>query len=217
MTTSPIVYPSAFEKDTAIDVTFGISTTVLTTLNSVAQSSPVAPAATICLAILTIASNIKANKESFRGLARDSCELVYAVVCQGDEARSPSFQSQVDHLVQVLDKIKKFSEKRAAKCFALRLLTICLDADKIKKYRAELEQRLKVFNLQSNVSIREMVEELLKRQKNQQGHATNPTLESRIVQRSFVVNGGSNNFSGMTFVNGDQTINQTTRGSQFFY
>ncbi|KAF7367136.1 hypothetical protein MSAN_00973300 [Mycena sanguinolenta] len=190
MTTSQMAHSSISDKDAPIDTMLGLSITVLTALSNVAVSSPIAPAATICLGILTTASNAKGNNENFRELARDACELVYAVKCQGDSAqtRSPSFQKQVENLVQVLEKIKKFSEKRAAKWFVLRLLTISLDADKIKKYRAELEQRLKVFNLQSNVSIREMVEEMLKRP---------------IDRSCVIVTGNGNTVTGVTFVNGD--------------
>ncbi|KAJ7240879.1 hypothetical protein B0H12DRAFT_51444 [Mycena haematopus] len=216
MTTSPIAHPSALETDTAIDVVVGISLTVFNALNSVAASSPFAPAASICLAILTTAGNAKGNKQNFRELARDACELVYAVISQGangDSARSRIFQRQVDHLIKVLKDIEKFSTKRASKGFVHRFVTVSPDEERIKNYRAQLEQRLKVFNLQSNVSIREMVEEILKRQKNQQAYANDPKLEPTatpgVAQSAILINGNANTVNMLEFVNGNKVTNQT--------
>ncbi|KAF7367138.1 hypothetical protein MSAN_00973500 [Mycena sanguinolenta] len=203
-------HPSTSEPDTPVDVILGISTTVLTALNSVAASSPIAPAVMICLAIVKTVDNAQANRQSFRELTRDVCELVYAVISQGDSERprSPLFQRQVQDLIQNLKEIEKFSTKRASKSFLHRFAMVSSDADRIKKYRAELEQRLRVFNLQANVSIREMVEEILKRQRDRPNNPPQ-SLAAASTQTAIVVNGIANTIRNLEIVHGNRITNQT--------
>ncbi|KAJ6471389.1 hypothetical protein C8R45DRAFT_417405 [Mycena sanguinolenta] len=207
-------HSSTFGTDTPVEVILGISSTVLSALNSVAASSPVAPAVMICLAIVKTVDTAQANKQSFRELARDACELVYTVISRGgtERPRSELFQSQIKDLIQTLKEIEKFSTKRASKSFLHRFTMVSSDTDRIKKYRAELEQRLKVFNLQSNVSIREMVEEILERQQGRPGYANNPPPSfpgTAGVQAAIILNGIANTVRNFEIVHGNKITNQT--------
>ncbi|KAF7367129.1 hypothetical protein MSAN_00972600 [Mycena sanguinolenta] len=213
MNTTPRAHPSTLQPERPIDVILGLSTMILSTLNSVAASSPIAPAVTICLALYTAACNAKGNKQSFRDLARDACELVYAVIShgEGNQTRSPTFQSDVDRMIQVLKQIEEFSTKRASRSFLYRFATVAFDAARIKKYRAELEQRLKVFNLQANVSIREMVEQILEQQQSRplyvNGSPESPAAAP--VQTAIVFNGSENIIGNVENVHGNKITTQT--------
>ncbi|KAF8199333.1 hypothetical protein K438DRAFT_2114052 [Mycena galopus ATCC 62051] len=220
MTAPPTTYQSPLDRETSFDAAQCISTVVINTLSSiasVASSSPFGPAALACLAILSTVKNTKGNKEAFRELAKDACELVYAVVDKdsSDGKRSPQFEQQVKHLVflRVLQSIEEFSKNRASKSIVRRIVMVPLDAEKIKKYRAELNHSLRVFDIQSHVSIRENVEEILKRiqedQKAERAKAPRARSPPPGMAGIFVC-GDTHNMRVSEFVGGDKVTNQTS-------
>jgi len=169
---SPMVHYSsvAGPHAPALDATFDISATVLATLTSAAQLAPLPflqEASFLALAILNTVRGAKDNKESFKALANDACELVSAIICvyndMEKDGQKPSLglKKRVDELIGLLKVINQFAQKHVAKGTFQRMVRLQTETGKILQYRARLRQALDVFGLQSSITIHETVVQIL--------------------------------------------------------
>ncbi|KAJ7287145.1 hypothetical protein C8J57DRAFT_1282999 [Mycena rebaudengoi] len=164
-------YPSAGPNTRTLNATFDISETVLTTLTAAAQYTPLPflqQASLLALAILNTVRAAKDNKESFKHLANDACELVSAIVCvyndmvKDGQEPSPGLKKHVEDLIGLLQNINQFASKHASNGTMYRMVRRTSDYGKIQMYRGKLRQALDVFGLQSSISIHETVMQILK-------------------------------------------------------
>ncbi|KAJ7686574.1 hypothetical protein B0H17DRAFT_1204239 [Mycena rosella] len=161
---------SASPNAPAVEATFDISATVLTTLTTAAQFAPLPflqEASFLALAILNTVRGAKDNKEAFKSLANDACELVSAIICvyndMAKDGQQPSLnlKKRVDDLIILLQRINTFAAKHASKGAMYRMVRLTSQSGKILQYRARLRQALDVFGLQSTISIHETVVQIL--------------------------------------------------------
>ncbi|KAJ7716526.1 hypothetical protein B0H16DRAFT_1741183 [Mycena metata] len=154
----------------AVNAAFDISTTVLATLTTAAQFAPLPflqQASILALAILTTVRSAKDNKETFKALANDACELVSAIICVYNDMEkdglkpSVNLKQRVEDLVSLLQSINQWSQKHAAKSMMARIVSVTSDNNKIQGYRLKLRQALDVFGLQSSITIHETVVQIL--------------------------------------------------------
>ncbi|KAF7351037.1 hypothetical protein MSAN_01666000 [Mycena sanguinolenta] len=117
-------YTTDPETKAAFDAAFDISQTVLTTLTAAAQFAPVPflqEASFLALAILTTIRGAKDNKEGFKSLANDACELVSAIVCVYNDMEkdglkpSLGLKKHVEDLISLLKTINQFAQKHVQK------------------------------------------------------------------------------------------------------
>jgi len=165
-------YPSvAGPHAAATDAAFDISSTVLATLTTASQFAPLPflqEASFLALQILTTVRGAKDNKQAFKSLANDACELVSAIVCvyndMEKDGHKPSLglKKRVDELINLLKAINQFSQKHVSKGTMYRMVRLQSDNGKILQYRGRLRQALDVFGLQSSISIHENVVQILK-------------------------------------------------------
>jgi len=163
-------YSTSSPHGAAINAAFDISTTVLATLTTAAQFAPLPflqQASILALAILTTVRGAKDNKESFKALANDACELVSAIICVYNDMEkdglkpSLNLKQRVDELVSLLQHINQWSQKHVAKSMVARIVALTSDHNKIQQYRSKLRQALDVFGLQSSITIHETVVQIL--------------------------------------------------------
>ncbi|KAJ7188760.1 hypothetical protein C8R46DRAFT_1055701 [Mycena filopes] len=154
----------------AVDAAFDISTTVLATLTTAASFAPLPflqEASILALAILSTVRGAKDNKESFKALANDACELVSAIICVYNDMEkdglkpSENLKQRVDDLVNLLQSINLWSQRHVAKSMVSRIIGLTTENNKIQQYRARLRQALDVFGLQSSITIHETVVQIL--------------------------------------------------------
>ncbi|KAJ7030018.1 hypothetical protein C8F04DRAFT_1115048, partial [Mycena alexandri] len=140
------------------------------TLTTAAQFAPLPflqQASILALAILTTVRGAKDNKESFKALANDACELVSAIICVYNDMEkdglkpSLNLKQRVDELVSLLQHINQWSQKHVAKSMMARIVALTSDNNKIQQYRSKLRQALDVFGLQSSITIHETVVQIL--------------------------------------------------------
>ncbi|KAJ7169126.1 hypothetical protein C8R43DRAFT_982402 [Mycena crocata] len=165
-------YPSVAGRNApAVNAALDISSTVFATLTAASQFAPLPflqEASILALAILTTVRSAKDNKEAFKNLANDACELVSAIVCvykdMEKDGQTPSLglKKRVEDLIGLLHTINLFAQKHASKGTMYRMVRLKTDTDKIQQYRGKLRQALDVFGLQSTISIHENVVEILK-------------------------------------------------------
>ncbi|KAJ7125174.1 hypothetical protein C8R44DRAFT_703320 [Mycena epipterygia] len=164
-------YSSNASPNAALDATFDISSTVLAALTTAAQFAPLPflqEASFLALEILNIVRGAKDNKEAFKALANDSCELVAAIICvyndMAKDGQTPSLglKKRVEDLISLLKLINQFAQKHASKSTVYRMVRLGSQSAKIQQYRARLRQALDVFGLQTSISIHENVVQILK-------------------------------------------------------
>ncbi|KAJ7350603.1 hypothetical protein DFH08DRAFT_113658 [Mycena albidolilacea] len=169
---SPMVhYPSvAGPNAAASDAAFDISATVFATLSTAASFSPLPflqEACGLALVLLNTVRGARDNKEGFKALANDACELVSAIVCvyndMEKDGQKPSLGlgKAVDDLISLLKTINQFAQKHVAKGTFQRIVRIQTETNKIQQYRQRLRQALDVFGLQSSITIHETVVQIL--------------------------------------------------------
>jgi len=155
----------------AMGAVFDISSTVLATLTAASQFAPLPflqEASFLALAILNTVQGAKDNKEAFKSLANDACELVSAIVCvyndMEKDGHKPSLglKKRVEDLINLLKGINQFSLKHISKGSVYRMVRLSSENQKIQQYRGRLRQALDVFGLQSSISIHENVVQILK-------------------------------------------------------
>ncbi|KAK2462588.1 hypothetical protein APHAL10511_005321 [Amanita phalloides] len=155
-----------------VDVALDLSSIVLTTLKDVAQIPPVpflSQAAGVAVDIIAVVQKARNNKGGFKGLAEDSCELVYAIIrghknVSKQEDVPSDLSENLQQLVNTLISIHKFAKKGATRNFFIALLCSGVDAGKIQYYREKLQQSVRVFGLQSDISLRDTVAKLASQQ-----------------------------------------------------
>jgi len=161
----------------AVNSAFDISETVLTTLTAASQFAPLPflqEASLAALAILRTVRGAKDNKESFKCLANDACELVSAIICVYNDMEkdglqpSANLKSRVDDLISLLKSINHFAEKHVSRSTMYRIVRVSTETSKIQQYRARLRQALDIFGLQSSISIHENVVQILKELREQE-------------------------------------------------
>ncbi|KAJ6497571.1 hypothetical protein C8R45DRAFT_983452 [Mycena sanguinolenta] len=164
-------YSSQAESNAAFDAAFDISQTVLATLTTAAQFAPVPflqEASFLALAILTSVRGAKDNKEGFKQLANDACDLVSAIVCvyndMEKEGLKPSsgLKKHVEDLISLLKTINQFAQRHVQKGTFQRMVGLQRDNGRIQQYRSRLRQALDVFGLQSSITIHEAVVQILR-------------------------------------------------------
>ncbi|KAJ7503043.1 hypothetical protein B0H11DRAFT_2188145 [Mycena galericulata] len=154
-----------------VNATFDISAIVFATLQAGSQLAPLPflqQASCLALEILNTVRGARDNKEAFKSLARDACELVSAIVCVYQDMEKDGLQpslglkKRVNELISLLQRIKLFCDKHISKGALQRMVRLQSENGKIQQYRAQLRQALDVFGLQSSISIHENVVQLLK-------------------------------------------------------
>ncbi|KAJ8085207.1 hypothetical protein PM082_004001 [Marasmius tenuissimus] len=150
-----------------------VSITILTALKETAELSGVAPyvgtLSTLAIGIVNAAQGASDNRNSFNQLVCDTCSLVYNIgaVCKEFEPGklSPTLISHLKTLTSTLEEIRDFAQRRADKAFWKLYLSAKSDLDRIQGFRGRLRQALDLFEVQSHIAVRGMVEQMDTRQK----------------------------------------------------
>ncbi|KAG7089540.1 hypothetical protein E1B28_011213 [Marasmius oreades] len=218
----------------------GVSVIVLQTLQSAARFAPVPYLSDIsaaALGIVNAAQTFESNKEGFRRLAADSCELVYAVTstCDGFTKDGKSLPADLEeHLKQLLESLKKiqaFIAKQSRRNRFSRFLTYKTDTGTIQEYREALRHSLDLFGLQSDITIRETVQRIAERQEELRASnssqqevfqsGSEPVQRPRVLAYNSIFSGvNSGTFSGNIRVNnvvGDQNNSSSNKQSVVNY
>ncbi|CAK5269319.1 unnamed protein product [Mycena citricolor] len=149
---------------------FDITNTILATLSAASQLSPVPfvqQAAGLALTISKTVQGVRDNKEAFKALANDACDLVSAIVLVYEDLAKSGVQpssalgKRVEDLIVTLGQINASAEKSASRSLIRRVFTVTSQAAQIVQFRARLKQSLDVFGLQSSISIHENVVQVL--------------------------------------------------------
>ncbi|KIL54815.1 hypothetical protein M378DRAFT_18524 [Amanita muscaria Koide BX008] len=183
-----------------VDVILDVSAVVLGTLRDVAHLSSVpglSEAAAIAVAIAGIVAKARNNKDDFRHLAEDSTEVVYAIVRAHKNVTRPEdvpsdLIDNLRQLVGTLTLVQKFAEKGARRNFFMAMIRANVDAKRIQNYREKLRQSMRVFGLQTDISLRytvhkleeqqvEMMNELKNREGNSRDGTTSVSADIAIV------------------------------------
>jgi len=126
-------------------------------------------AANIALRILAIVQDVRSRNQDFIDLAKDACGLVYTIVveCQAmmkDGQQVPErVQSHIVALAGNLSEIEKFANQKLKRGPVKKLIYHTKDLDEIARYRTLLRQSLDIFGIQSNMSIQQNLQLVLKR------------------------------------------------------
>ncbi|KAL0563471.1 hypothetical protein V5O48_018596 [Marasmius crinis-equi] len=143
-----------------------MSAIVLRTLQDVARFAPVpylSDISGVALGILEAVQTVKGNKESFKKLGEDVCELVYAInsTCDGlvknGKPLPKDLEGNLAQLSSSIRRVQAFVAKQLRRHRISRLLTYKSDSRAIQEYRDDLRHCLDVFGLQSDITIRELV------------------------------------------------------------
>ncbi|KAF8987254.1 hypothetical protein BDQ17DRAFT_1258778 [Cyathus striatus] len=179
------------EKRSIVDTGLEISSLVLTTLQDAAQFAPVPylqDAASLALSILNMVATTKGNRQAFRAVASDACELVCVVVKavrvaqeRGGIDEESDLMRNVRQLIDTLTSIDNFTRKEAKRNVVSRFLLHQSDLDKIDEYRRRLQKSLDIFGLQSNISISDNLNRVVK----QQNEIMSQKALSRPVDQSY--------------------------------
>ncbi|KAF7321856.1 hypothetical protein MKEN_00707500 [Mycena kentingensis (nom. inval.)] len=155
----------------AVNTTLDMSRSILATLVGVTNFTPVPflqEAVACALAIVATVQSARDNKEGFRMLANDACDLVSVVctACNDIEGRgmtiSETMKRNIRELNDLLQKVSDFSVRNASKSFGARILRLNTQQQKIQFYRGALRQALDKFGLQTSISIHENLMQLRK-------------------------------------------------------
>ncbi|KAK7057617.1 hypothetical protein R3P38DRAFT_2842050 [Favolaschia claudopus] len=204
----------------AVDKTFDISATVLATLTTAAQFTPVPflqDASVLALALLNTVRQARDNKESFKALANDACELVSAIICVYNDMEkdglkpSLGLKKHVEDLISLLQTINQFAQKHVAQGMLTRIIRIQTETNKIQQYRMRLRQALDVFGLQSTISIHETVVSILQELREQEKarqDAPQPASPSPDNPFGNLLNGHTGNIK-INNIAGNQEIHST--------
>ncbi|KAL0578551.1 hypothetical protein V5O48_003452 [Marasmius crinis-equi] len=154
----------------------GTSVIVLKALKSVADWAPVpylSGIASIALGILETVQSCKSNKEDFNDLGRDACELVYAIHTTRTDlerdggALSTDLQRDLGQLLDFLKEVQIFVYTKGMRSVVSRLFAALTksDAEEIAHFRQRLAHYLDIFQLQADITIRQLVSRLASRDK----------------------------------------------------
>ncbi|KAF8327666.1 hypothetical protein F5887DRAFT_924691 [Amanita rubescens] len=150
-----------------VDISLDVSSIVLSTLRDASKFSPVpllSAAAGIAVNIVGAVQKARRNKDGFKVLADDSCELVYVIIrAYKDRPRMDDLVDNLQQLVTVLASIQQFAQKGASRSFFTAIFRSGVDAEKIQRHRDKLQQSMRVFGLQSDIALRETVAKLVSR------------------------------------------------------
>ncbi|KAJ7099530.1 hypothetical protein B0H15DRAFT_771309, partial [Mycena belliarum] len=101
----------------------------------------------------------KDNKESFRSLANDACELVSAIICVYNDMEkdgitaSIGLKKRVDDLIVLLKEINHFAAKHVSKGAVYRMVRLTTETAKIQQFRQRLRQALDVFGVSRSSNL----------------------------------------------------------------
>ncbi|KAI3614961.1 hypothetical protein WG66_017015 [Moniliophthora roreri] len=147
----------------------GVSTMILQALKDAARFTPVpylSEVSSLALGVVDAFETCKSNKEGFKRLAADCCDLVFAIgtVCGGYMKDGTPLSTELeDHLKllrRTLRQIIEFTEKQGRRNRISRFLTYRSDSEKIQAYRERLRHAMDLFGLQSDISIHETVKRI---------------------------------------------------------
>ncbi|KAM6503086.1 hypothetical protein JOM56_000029 [Amanita muscaria] len=214
-----------------VDVVLDVSAVILGTLRDVAHLSPVpglSEAAGIAVSIAGIVAKARNNKDDFRRLAEDSTELVYAIVRAHKDVTRPEdvpsdLIDNLRQLVTTLTLVHKFAEKGARRNFFMAMIRSNVDATRILDYREKLRQSMRVFGLQSDISLRDTVHKLAEQQvemmnelKNREGRArdepgsTSPASISPVPSKLAPLINSAQGQVKVSSVSGDKITNKAS-------
>ncbi|KAL0569092.1 hypothetical protein V5O48_012881 [Marasmius crinis-equi] len=151
----------------------GVSVIVLQTLQDVARFAPIpylSDISAVALGILEAVQTFKGNKEGFRKLGEDVCELVYAInatcenLVKNGKPLSKDLEANLAHLSSSIKRVQAFVAKQLRRHRISRFLTYKSDSTAIQEYRDNLRHCLDVFGLQSDITIRELVSRIAEQQ-----------------------------------------------------
>jgi len=155
-----------------VDIALDVSVVVMSTLQDVASLPPIlglSEAVGAAVAIIAIVQKARGNKDGFKKLAEDSTELVYAITRAHKDITRPEdvpadLTENLENLARTLTSIQKFAKKGASRGFLKAILRAGVDAGKIQDFREKLKQSMRVFGLQSDISLRDTVHKLAEQQ-----------------------------------------------------
>jgi len=162
----------AYSASKAVDLLLDVPAIISVTLRGVSKLSPVpylSNAAWIALDITEVVQEAGQNRNVFKILARDCCELVYVITCgHKDISRAENIPEDLvenlRRLVQTLTSIHQFAQKCTSRNVVKAILYSGMDANRIRNYREMLRQSMRVFGLRSDISLRYIVAGLAYRQ-----------------------------------------------------
>lgn len=162
---------SPSDRNELADTVVGVSQVVLIALRSAAALAPIPylqQAAILALTILDSVQGARGNQSGFAGLAADACNVVYIVTTFMDVKKKvgKDLPADLEHnlksLLNGLQKIERFAQKKRG--FLKRFVMSTTDAANIAEHRTMLNNSLATFGLESNLSIRDSVAQIAKRQ-----------------------------------------------------
>lgn len=120
----------------------------------------------MALTILEIIQNVRQNKDEFRRLANDACEITYAaaLMCNEYEKRrqpiSETTKKDLEELVRKLKTIEQYANESIQRKWYWKLARNKSDQGTIAAYRQDLNSSVSLFGFQSHLTIREAVAKL---------------------------------------------------------
>ncbi|KAF8167127.1 hypothetical protein B0H34DRAFT_680351 [Crassisporium funariophilum] len=155
------------------DATVNGSAVILALIKEAAEFAPVPylkQAAATTLFILNTIQAVKDNKDGFQRLADDAAGLIVAVWRSFSKAKdpekwlSPVLREILGELVETLDAISDFVRHQLHRNRAIRVIFSKADVAKTQEYRERLQQAMTKFELQSHITINEVLLQVLQAQ-----------------------------------------------------
>ncbi|KAK1221294.1 hypothetical protein PQX77_015904 [Marasmius sp. AFHP31] len=191
----------------ALAVKSGVSVLVLDSLQDVARLAPVPYLSIVCSAaswIVETVQTFKENKAAYKALGEDTCGVVYAI-CQEAMKENKTWTAKLEEkhrqLWMSIKQIQSFIGRQWRRRQFSRLLTYKPDSEEIQRYRdSNLKDCLKIFELPSNITVRELVRRISEEQsdrgpstsgagrENNTFHTTLPGLDSASFSGNIRVN-----------------------------
>jgi len=135
---------------------------VLSTLSGAVNNCPVpflSLAASASLSLVTALNQTKENKEDFKELAANACNLISSVIIaqqrrtEQGRALPPNLGENLQILVDKLEPITKFVEKQNKRNVVSRFVLSSKDAKKLQDYKEALNNALAHFQMKSSINV----------------------------------------------------------------
>ncbi|KAL0564665.1 hypothetical protein V5O48_017378 [Marasmius crinis-equi] len=191
----------------------GVSVTVVETLRGVARLTPVpylSNISSVALHILQTVQTFKINKEGFKKLAGDVCELVPAInaacgnLVTNGKLLPEDLEAHLGQLSHIIKKIQTFVTQQTGRYRISRFLTRRSDSKAVHGYRGDLSNWLKDLRRQMDIINRESVTRMAEQQEADRAHGgpggevPNPEPIQAPDSSNFQTNPPSFNYDGFS-------------------
>ncbi|KAF4607500.1 hypothetical protein EYR38_001572 [Pleurotus pulmonarius] len=153
------------ERSSSLDSFLGASEVILTILKQASTVSPVpflGDAAKLSLGILNAVQAVRKNKVLWISLAQDIARLVVVVVRKFDNSNLNSDTlDQIEQLHSMVRNIEGTVKGMVSRSLVKRAIAFGSDAQKVQKYRQELDLAIDLFGVRAAITNAENMQEIL--------------------------------------------------------